>query len=140
MKTKPVVLFKSLVSLGLLTLVFTQIDLNQIWSRTQYLSIPFVLFALIYYAACQWLSCLRWQNILSSVGYSIPLLSLLRGYFAGMFVSIFLPGSFGRDVYRMYRVGRQIRDPAFTVLDWILSLPGAVVFLLDSTRSPPKHA
>jgi glycosyltransferase 2 family protein len=110
MKSNLITLLKLLISLGLLVLIFTHIDLAQVWNRVQYLSLPFVLFALIYYTGCQWLSCLRWQLILRATGHSVPILSLLNSYFAGMFFSIFLPGSYGGDMYRIYRVKRRIGD------------------------------
>jgi uncharacterized protein (TIRG00374 family) len=110
MKIKPTVVVKTIVSLGILVLVFTHIDLNQMWTQVQYLSLPFVMFALVYYTGCQWLSCLRWQIILRPMGKVVPILSLLKNYFAGMFVSIFLPGSVGGDLYRIYRVTRKTQD------------------------------
>ncbi|MDF5721436.1 MAG: lysylphosphatidylglycerol synthase transmembrane domain-containing protein [Rhizonema sp. PD37] len=110
MKIKPIVLFKTIISLGLIAFVLTRVDIAQTGKQFQSLSLPFVLFALIYYTGCQWLSCLRWQVVLRSSGYSIPTSSLLSSYFAGMFLNIFLPGSFGGDAYRVYRVAQQTKD------------------------------
>ncbi len=110
MKIKPIVVLKTVISLGFLALVLTRVDVSQTWKQFQSLSLPFVAFALIYYTGCQWLSCLRWQVVLRSAGYFIPISSLLSSYFAGMFLNIFLPGSFGGDVYRIYRVARQTKD------------------------------
>ena len=110
MKIKPIVVLKTVVSVGFLALVLTRVDISQTWKQFQSLSLPFVAFALIYYTGCQWLSCLRWQVVLRSAGYLIPISSLLSSYFAGMFLNIFLPGSFGGDVYRIYRVARQTKD------------------------------
>jgi uncharacterized protein (TIRG00374 family) len=111
MKVKPIVLFKAIVSLGLLALLFSQIDFGKALARMQYLSLPFVMFALLYYSGCQWLSCLRWQTVLRTANYFVPINTLLSHYFAGMFVNIFLPGSFGGDVYRVYRTAQKIKDP-----------------------------
>ncbi|MDF5727603.1 MAG: lysylphosphatidylglycerol synthase transmembrane domain-containing protein [Rhizonema sp. PD38] len=110
MKIKPIVLFKTIISLGFIAFVLTRIDIAQTGKQFQSLSLPFILFALIYYTGCQWLSCLRWQVILRSSGYSIPIPNLLSSYFAGMFLNIFLPGSFGGDAYRIYRVAQQTKD------------------------------
>ena len=111
----PIKLLKILVSLGILGLILTQIDLNQAWNRIQYLSLPFIIFALLYYTGSQWLSCLRWQIVLRSTGHLVPIHSLLSSYFAGMFVNIFLPGSFGGDVYRVYRVSQKTKDAEVAV-------------------------
>lgn len=110
MKFKPIVVFKTIVSLGLFALVLTRVDLSQAWARFQQISLPFVIFALVYYTGCQWLSCWRWQVILRSTGYLIPMRTLLSSYFAGMFLNTFLPGSFGGDVYRVYRVAQQSKN------------------------------
>ncbi|MBE9037223.1 flippase-like domain-containing protein [aff. Roholtiella sp. LEGE 12411] len=110
MKIKPLVFFKTVISIGLIALILSRIDIYQTWKQFQTLSLPFVLFALIYYTGCQWLSCLRWLVVLRSTGHSVSIISLLSSYFAGMFLNIFLPGSFGGDVYRVYRVTRETKD------------------------------
>ncbi|MEH1839640.1 MAG: lysylphosphatidylglycerol synthase transmembrane domain-containing protein [Nostoc sp.] len=110
MKIKPIVLFKTVISIGLIVLIFTHIDINQTWKQFQTLSLPFVAFALIYYTGCQWLSCWRWLVVLHSTGHSVPMISLLKSYFAGMFLNIFLPGSFGGDAYRVYRLTKETKD------------------------------
>ncbi|MGK7878193.1 MAG: lysylphosphatidylglycerol synthase transmembrane domain-containing protein [Xenococcaceae cyanobacterium] len=110
MKLKPIVVLKIMVSLGLLALVFTRVDLSQAWIQFQALSLPFVAFALLYYTGLQWLSCLRWQVVLWSTNHSAPMGSLLSSYFAGMFLNIFLPGALGGDVYRVYRVAQKTKD------------------------------
>jgi len=110
LKPKLILVIKTIVSTALLVLVFTHVDLSQAWSRFQNLSWSFVIFALLYYTGCQWLSCWRWQVVLWSSGHSVPMSSLLSSYFAGMFLNIFLPGSVGGDVYRIYRVAKATRD------------------------------
>lgn len=139
MKLKPTVVLKTIVSLGLLALVFTRVDLNQAWTRLQYFSWSFICFALLYYTGCQWLSCLRWQIVLRATGHFIPISSLLSSYFAGMFVSIFLPGSFGGDVYRVYRVAQKTKDPEVAVASVFLErFTGlAAVFALALLGLPP---
>ena len=116
MKIKPITILKITVSLGLLALVLTRVDLNQAWMQFQQLSLPFVALALIYYTGCQWLSCLRWQVILRSNGYLVSIGILLSSYFVGMFLNIFLPGSFGGDVYRVYRVAQKTKDSEAAVV------------------------
>ncbi|MEH2027564.1 lysylphosphatidylglycerol synthase transmembrane domain-containing protein [Nostoc sp.] len=110
MKIKPIVILKTVISIGLIVLIFTHIDIAQTWKQFQTLSLPFIAFALIYYTGCQWLSCWRWLVILHSTGHSVSMISLLSSYFAGMFLNIFLPGSFGGDVYRIYRVTKETKD------------------------------
>ncbi|NJK54285.1 MAG: flippase-like domain-containing protein, partial [Leptolyngbyaceae cyanobacterium SU_3_3] len=93
MKLEPVTVFKTIVSLALLVFVLTQIDFHQAWTQFQHLSWQFILFALLFYTGCQWLSCLRWSVVLDSSNHSVPMNHLLGSYFAGMFLNIFLPGA-----------------------------------------------
>ena len=120
MKLKPITVLKTIVSVGLLALVFTRLDLSQAWIQFQYLSWPFIVFALLYYTGCQWLSCWRWLVVLQSSGHSVPMSSLLSSYFAGMFLNIFLPGAVGGDVYRIYRVAQKIKDPEVALVSVFL--------------------
>ena len=103
-------ILKIIISLVFLTLVLVRVDFSQIWKNLQYLSFYFVIFALLYYALCQCLSCLRWQIILQSTGYSVSMGTLLSSYFGGMFLNTFLPGTIGGDVYRIYRINRKIGE------------------------------
>ncbi|WP_434685648.1 lysylphosphatidylglycerol synthase transmembrane domain-containing protein [Pseudanabaena minima] len=139
MKDKLPILFKATVSFAILAFIFTRIDLSQIATRLQYLSLPFIIFALLFYTGCQWLSCLRWQVVLKSAGYLIPIRYLLSSYFAGMFVSIFLPSSVGGDVYRVYRITKVIDAPetafASVFLERFTGL--AAVFALALVGIPP---
>ncbi|MBW4585065.1 MAG: flippase-like domain-containing protein [Aetokthonos hydrillicola CCALA 1050] len=110
MKIKPITFIKTAVSVCLLILVFTHINFAQAWNQCQNLSLPFIIFALLYYTGCQVLSCIRWQVVLNSSGHSAPMSSLISSYFAGMFLNIFLPGALGGDAYRIYRVAKHTKD------------------------------
>ncbi|MEH1860696.1 MAG: lysylphosphatidylglycerol synthase transmembrane domain-containing protein [Nostoc sp.] len=139
MKLNLISIFKLMVSIGLIVLVFTQVDIKQIWFRFQYLSFPFVFFALLYYTGCQWLSCLRWQIVLRASGYVISISSLLSSYFAGMFVSVFLPGAYGGDIYRVYRISRKIKDPEVAIASVFLERFAGLgsIFALALLGLPP---
>jgi glycosyltransferase 2 family protein len=139
MKRKLIVTLKIVVSLGILAIVFSRIDLQQVWTQVSYLSLPFVAFALLYYTVCQLLSCWRWQIVLRATGHFVPIGSLLASYFAGMFVSIFLPGSFGGDVYRSYQIAQRIKDTEVAIASVFLErFTGlAAVFALALIGLPP---
>lgn len=110
MNIKPLVILKTGVSFSILAIVFTHVNWNQLETQIHTLSLPFVAFVLLYYTGCQWLSCLRWQVILKAAGYEISIWHLLGSYFAGMFLNNFLPGAFGGDVYRIYRIAQTSHD------------------------------
>lgn len=110
MKQKLILILKTVVSISLLIWVFSRVDFAQAWQQFQNLSLPFIIFALLYYTFLQWLSCIRWQIVLKATNYSVPMTGLLSSYFAGMFLNIFLPGALGGDVYRVYRVAKITSD------------------------------
>lgn len=120
MKIKQITFFKTTVSIGLLFFVFTRIDFIQAWNQFKHLSLPFIILALLYYTGCQLLSCWRWQVVLNSSGHSAPMSSLLNSYFAGMFLNIFLPGTLGGDVYRVYRVAQVTNDSEVAIVSVFL--------------------
>jgi uncharacterized protein (TIRG00374 family) len=112
---KPLTLLKITVSLGLILIILTQIDWSQAWQHFQQLSWPFVLLAILFYTLLQWLSCWRWQVVLKAQGYRVSMARLMRSYFVGMWLNIFLPGSLGGDMYRVYQV-RQVTQDAEAAL------------------------
>ncbi|MBP0015538.1 MAG: flippase-like domain-containing protein [Roseofilum sp. SBFL] len=101
---------KALISLSIIVAIFSLVNLEQIWAKISDLSIGFIIFCLFYYTLLQWISCLRWQVILKSSGYKLPIIYLLKSYFCGMFLNLFLPGSFGGDVYRTFQVSRETQN------------------------------
>ena len=103
-------LMKTIVSVAFLTIVFQQVDLIQAWENFQDLDPVFIIYALIFYGCLQWLSCIRWQVILSLTGYHLATYQLIGSYFAGMFLNIFLPGALGGDIYRVYQVTKSTND------------------------------
>jgi uncharacterized membrane protein YbhN (UPF0104 family) len=56
--------------------------------------------ALTVFLAAQLLSAAKWQSIARTLGCAAALLRHVRLYFAGMFLSLFLPGFIGGDLFR----------------------------------------
>jgi hypothetical protein len=110
MKNKRSTILKISFSLILLIFIFSRLNLPAFWKQLHLFTLPFIVFALLYYTGCQVLSCLRWQIVLRASGYDVKLTTLIGSYFAGMFANNFLPGSFGGDFYRVYQIGNKIKD------------------------------
>lgn len=110
MKRITSLLIKTAISAGFIGVIIHQINLSQVWHKIQGLDPIFIGYALLYYGCLQWLSCIRWQIILSIAGHSLPTHRLLRSYFAGMVLNIILPGAVGGDVYRIYQVSQTTND------------------------------
>ncbi|GAP93819.1 lysylphosphatidylglycerol synthase transmembrane domain-containing protein [Leptolyngbya sp. NIES-2104] len=120
MKSKVTVILKGAISIGLLAFLLTQVNLQQTWTQLQHLSWSFVLFALLYYTVCQWMSCIRWSLILRTTHHTVPIAELMKSYFAGMFLNIFLPGATSGDVYRVYKLAQTTKDPEIALVSVFL--------------------
>lgn len=58
------------------------------------------------------LSAYKWQLVLASHGPVVRYRLLLKNYFIAGFFNLFLPSSFGGDVYRVVSLRHHVRDPA----------------------------
>ncbi len=120
MKSKLITTFKISVSLLVIAFLLTRINLIQVGQQLQNLSWSFIILILLYYTVLQLISCWRWQIVLKSTGHLVEIRSLFTSYFAGMFLNIFLPGSFGGDVYRVYRIAQKTKDTEAAVVSVFL--------------------
>lgn len=105
-----ILLLKITVSTALLVVLAHRLDLISIARQLGQLPLGFVLVVLAFYAALQWLSCLRWQLVLETAGHYLRTPPLLSSYFAGMFLNMVLPGAVGGDAYRVFQLARHTRD------------------------------
>ena len=120
MTSKTKLLLKTAVSLAFFFIIFSQADVSQALEQFTRLPPSFIAYALVFYTCLQWLSCIRWQIILSSSGQNLPTSRLMQSYFAGMFLNIFLPGAVGGDVYRVFHISKEIRDPEIALVSVFL--------------------
>ena len=101
---------KVIISGAILCYIFYIVDFNLLLSQF-FLVTPVIislgLFTLLIQSA---LSSLKWKIILSAEGKDIPYLYLMKSYLIGNFMSLFLPSSFGGDIYRVYALGKHNTD------------------------------
>jgi uncharacterized protein (TIRG00374 family) len=103
-------ILKILISVGILTFLFYRIDIGVL--AEQFFKIRFVIFAFaftILFIQCA-LSSVKWKVILSADEKPVPYLFLLKSYLIGNFISLFLPTSFGGDLYRIYALKEYNKD------------------------------
>jgi len=99
-------LLKILVSVGLLILLSTQIDLAQTLERLARLKWGPFLGALALYWAGVLVRAYRWGSLLWGLNVKVSWWRLVGLYFVGSFFSLVLPTGLGGDVVRMYEVSR----------------------------------
>ncbi len=116
---------QSIVSIGLLTLLFRRLDLSAL--KTLYVTMPiwFYLLSLGVVMAGQVLYAWRWRQLLWASGVSVTMATAVQQYFIGIFLNNFFPSTVGGDMAKVYYLGRQhgYRPVAASiVLDRLLSV------------------
>ena len=99
-------LLKSLVSLGLLYFLFSQIEFSKLLQALTSAHLPYVALVLISYLLSQLVSCFRWVLLARPLGFQLPFKEYLSFYFIGMFFNLFAPSTVGGDVGRVFYLAR----------------------------------
>jgi uncharacterized protein (TIRG00374 family) len=101
MKKRFLFLLKIAVSLALLIFLLRRIDFGSLYAVLSRAYVPYLAVAFVVLLGQAALSSLKWKTILRSDEVHAPFLYVFRTYLIGNFLSLFLPTSFGGDVYRI---------------------------------------
>jgi len=110
MNKKVIGAIKLAVSSALIVYLFSIVDFGETFSRFKTIDSRFILAALALLIVQVAVSALKWKLILRSDGLDTPYLRLLNAYYIGNFLSLFLPSSFGGDIYRVYALSADNRS------------------------------
>lgn len=136
---------KLVVSFGLLALLFNWIDIHQLIEDYSQLRWGWLAAGIALLQTQILISTFKWKVILRAGQHDVPYFFLLKTYLIGGFLSLFLPSSFGGDVYRVWALkGHDVqltRSTASVLFDratgvWALttiSLIGACVLVSTTT-------
>ena len=111
-RTRLLFWLKVSVSVGLIYYLFTLIDLDRLLDQLRKVDFRFLIAALLLLLAQIGISSSKWHLILRSDGVLMRLPFLIKTYMIGNFLSLFLPTSFGGDIYRVLAVRGINRDLA----------------------------
>jgi glycosyltransferase 2 family protein len=103
---------KICLSVGLLYYLFTLIDVDRLLEQLREVDLRYLLIGFLLLVAQIGISSTKWQIILRSDGVLMRLPFLIKTYMIGNFLSLFLPTSFGGDIYRVLAVRGINRDLA----------------------------
>jgi hypothetical protein len=103
-------ILKILISFGILVYLFHLIDFVVVAEQFLELNLVIVILALLILSIQSALNALKWKIILTAESKDIPFLFLLKSYLIGNFISLFLPSSFGGDLYRIYALKEYNKD------------------------------
>lgn len=103
-------LLRAVVSVALLVLIASRIDLGAISGALETLHWWWVAAGAAVVYACVAISAFKWDVLLASRGHHVGFWRLVRHYFVGFFFNNFLPTSVGGDVVRAWECGRDLGD------------------------------
>src|SRR5205085_5773152 len=89
------------VSIVLLVLLFSRIDVARLWATARHASVPWLLVALLVYAVNVVAAVWRWQLLLNAQRVTMPQRTLMGSFLVAAFFNNFLPSNIGGDVIRI---------------------------------------
>lgn len=114
MRTRVLFAAKLAISLSLMAYLFSLVDFPSLRQDFADL-IPIYIVVAVLLLLCQsFLSAFKWRTLLAADGVRLNYLYLLRTYLISNFVSLFLPTSFGGDIYRVMAVRKAAMSTAKT--------------------------
>src|SRR5476651_868345 len=120
------------VSLILLFVLSTKIDMAQLWATARLASVPWLLVALVVYAGSSAVAVWRWNLLLKTQRVEITGRSLLGSYLVAAYFNNFLPSNIGGDVIRISDTARVANSKTLAatvvLMDRVLGLM-ALVFV-----------
>lgn len=109
-KTRVLIAVRIVVSVALLTLLFSRMDVGALMASARQASIPWLIVALAVYFAHVLASTWRWRVLLDAQDVHIPRTLLLSSYLVAIFFNNFLPSNVGGDVIRISDTARRARS------------------------------
>lgn len=103
-------ILKITISAGLLYVLFTRIDIANVWAKMRGASMGWIAFALLIYLVTQLVGTWRWRLLLKAQHLNIPAGRLFNSYLAAAFASNFLPSNIGGDVIRIADTARPAKS------------------------------
>jgi uncharacterized protein (TIRG00374 family) len=103
-------IIKATISIILIVAIFYFIDIEVLFNKLLSINKYYIALAFILLTAQYLLSSFKWKIILMVDGINVPFRYLLQNYYIGNFISLFLPSSFGGDIYRIFALKKHSYD------------------------------
>jgi len=100
-RTLLVTTIKIVVSVGLLAVLFSRVDVSRLWSITRQASVSWLTMALLLYLLMVLTSAVRWGVLLRAQRVPLPFTYLTKSFLVATFFNNFLPSNIGGDVIRV---------------------------------------
>ncbi|MEJ5197871.1 MAG: lysylphosphatidylglycerol synthase transmembrane domain-containing protein [Anaerolineae bacterium] len=106
MRNRAINLLKIFISLALIVIVFSRVDLAAVAAQLARARLAPVAAALLFYLLAIAVNAAKWLVLLRAQGVRVPFGELLQMQFVGFFFNNFLPANVGGDVMRGYTLAR----------------------------------
>ena len=136
MNKKTAILLKVIVSLGLITLVISQVDFKEIINILKNVDIAMIIYALTLLTVQVFIATVRWQLVLKCQKVELDYKNTLQILYSGLFFNQAMPSSVGGDVIRGYYLKKQGmtlgRATLGVLMDRLFGMVGLVLLVLAS--------
>jgi glycosyltransferase 2 family protein len=136
---------KIVISLGLLTVLLSRVDVGRLWGAARQASSGWLLGALVLYGLMIAASTWRWGLLLAAQDVRLPFRALTSSFLVATFFNNFLPSNIGGDVVRVTdtagAAGSKTTAATIVLLDRCVGLLGLVlVAALGATAASSRIA
>jgi uncharacterized membrane protein YbhN (UPF0104 family) len=122
---------KAGISIALLALLFSRVDIGRLWSVARAASLPWLMGALVLYYLMISVSAWRWGLLLRAQGLDLPFRRLSASFLVATFFNNFLPSNIGGDVVRIADTAPAARSKTLAttvvIIDRAIGLLGLVL-------------
>ena len=105
------------LSVALLALLFSRIDVARLWASVRRASVPWLLVALSVYFLNVLAATWRWHLLLAAQDVQVRGRTLLGSFLVALFFNNFLPSNIGGDVIRISDTARAARSRTLATTD-----------------------
>jgi len=135
---------KLVVSIALLAVLFSRVNVNQLWSSARQASLPWLLAALSVYFLSIVAATWRWKLLLEAQQIDFGGRALLGSYLVATFFNNFLPSNIGGDVIRIRdtskAAGSKTLATMIVLTDRVIGLIGLVLVAALGATASSTHA
>jgi uncharacterized protein (TIRG00374 family) len=130
LKDRLFTLLKIAVSLGLITYLFTRMDLAQVSGVLRSANYWYLLPATLLYLGAMTNAGLKWYILLRAQGIRVPFRAVLSYTYVGFFFNNFLPANVGGDLMRGYGMARYTEQAAEAAVSVVVDrIVGLMAFM-----------
>jgi uncharacterized protein (TIRG00374 family) len=142
MRSILIALLKATVSIALLWVLFSRVDVARLWSVARRASAPWLFAALALYLAMVLVSVWRWGLLLKAQALDFPFRTLTSSFLVATFFNNFLPSNIGGDVIRIADTAPAARSKTLAttvvLIDRGLGLLGLILVAAIGATAGPR--